>query len=116
MRMLGDRIDRVVQLLQAGQVDGEGGFGADLLGFGALRDGPLSMPRASRCSACPTVAPRMLATSASVNAASCPIVSMPSRFSFSSATGPIPQAPHRQPVEQQPLLGTPDHPNAVRFG
>ncbi|CNH58083.1 Uncharacterised protein [Mycobacterium tuberculosis] len=50
------------------------------------------MPRANRCSAGPTVAPRMLATSASVSAASWPMVSMPSRFSFSSATGPMPHS------------------------
>ena len=50
------------------------------------------MPRASRCSAGPTVAPRMLATSASVRAANWPIVSMPSRCSFSSATGPMPHS------------------------
>ena len=34
--------------------------------------------------------PRILATSASASAASCPTVSMPSRCSLSSATGPIP--------------------------
>ncbi len=54
--------------------------------------GRSSMPRASRCSAGPIVAPRMLAASASLSAASCPTVSMPKRFSFSSATGPIPQS------------------------
>ncbi|CFR98509.1 Uncharacterised protein [Mycobacterium tuberculosis] len=54
--------------------------------------GRSSMPRASRCSAGPIVAPRMLAASASLSAASCPIVSMPSRCSFSSATGPMPHS------------------------
>ena len=50
------------------------------------------MPRASRCSAGPTVAPRMSATSASVRAANWPTVSTPRRCSFSSATGPMPHS------------------------
>ena len=54
--------------------------------------GRSSMPRAHRWSAGPMVAPRMLADSASVNAASCPTVSTPSRCSLSSATGPIPHS------------------------
>ena len=54
--------------------------------------GRSSIPRASRCRPGPTPAPRMLATSASVSAASCPTVSMPSRCNRSSATGPIPHS------------------------
>ena len=54
--------------------------------------GRSSMPRASWCSAEPTVGPRMLAASASDSAANAPMVSMPSRCSFSSATGPMPHS------------------------
>ncbi|CKR39835.1 Uncharacterised protein [Mycobacterium tuberculosis] len=36
MRVLSDGVDRLVQLLHGGQIDGERGLGADLLGFGAL--------------------------------------------------------------------------------
>src|SRR5271155_1936698 len=54
--------------------------------------GRSSIPWASRCNAGPIVAPRMLAASASLSAAMCPIVSIPSRRSFSSATGPIPHS------------------------
>ena len=54
--------------------------------------GRSSMPRASWCSDGPTVGPRMLAASASDKAAKAPMVSMPSRCSFSSATGPMPHS------------------------
>ena len=75
------------------------------------------MPRASRCSAGPTVAPKMFATSASLSAASCPIVSMPSRCNllFGDRSDP-PQPPDGQPVEQSFFLGTADDPNPVGFG
>ena len=41
MRVLGDGADAVTQLIQRGQVNLEGGFGADLLGFGPLGDGAI---------------------------------------------------------------------------
>ena len=63
--VLADRTDRLAQLIERGQVLGERGLGADLLGPARSATGRSSMPRASRCSAGPTVAPRMLATSAS---------------------------------------------------
>ena len=59
----------------------------------------------------------MLAASASDSAASCPIVSMPSRFSFSSATGPIPHSRRTgNPPSSMVLPRAHHHPNAVGFG
>ena len=41
VRVLADGSRRFPQLVQGGQVFGEGGFGADLLGGGVLRHGPI---------------------------------------------------------------------------
>ena len=69
--MLGDRVDRFAQLLQGGQVDGKGGFGADLLGLGALGHRAVVDTASQPLQRQPhRAAPRILAASASVSAAS----------------------------------------------
>ena len=79
--------------------------------------GRSSMPRASRCSAGPTVGPRMLATSASDSAA---------KRTDGLDTQPVqlllghrpdtPEPAHRQPVEQNAFLVAGDHADAVGLG
>ena len=41
MGVLGDRAGGVAQLFDRGEIGGEGGFGADLFGFGPFHDGAI---------------------------------------------------------------------------
>ncbi|GAB4981577.1 hypothetical protein MAHJHV61_05020 [Mycobacterium avium subsp. hominissuis] len=117
MGVLGDRFDRLAQLLESGQVGGEGRLGADLFGFGAFGDGPV------------------------VDAAGQPVQrgadggaqdvgglgvgqrgqladgldAQPMQLLLGDRPDP-PQPAHRQPAEQLAFLGAAHHPDPVRFG
>ncbi len=79
--------------------------------------GRSSMPLASRCSAGPTVAPRMLAASASRQRGEGADGLDAEPVQLLLGDGPdAPQPPHRQPVEQHALLVPAHDPDAVGFG
>ena len=117
MRVLGDRVDRLPQLVQGGQIDGEGGLGADLLGFGAFGDGAVIDAAGQPVQRGPDgraqdvgrlgvgqrgqLADRLDAESMQL---------------LLGDRADAPQPPHRQAAEQQLFFGAPNHPDPVGFG
>ena len=117
VRVLADRAGGLAQLVERGEVRGEGRLGADLLGSARSATGRSSMPRASRCSAGPIVAPRTLATSESLQRGQRAdgVDAQPVQPLLGHRADP-PQPAHRQPGEQRALLVATDDADAVGFG
>ncbi|BCI88829.1 hypothetical protein NIIDMKKI_40350 [Mycobacterium kansasii] len=117
IRVLGDGVDSLTQLVKGGQVGGESGLGADLLGFGSLGNGPI-VDTAGQPMQC---GPHGRAEDVGhLDVGQCG--QLPHGLDAESMQfllgnrADSPQPPHRQAVEQ-PLFFLPaDHSNAVRLG
>ena len=106
MRVLGDRVDRFAQLLEAGQVDGEGGLGADLLGFGALGDGAVVDTAGQPVQRRPDGGAQDVGDLGVGQRGQLPdrLDAEPMQLLLGDRAD-APQPPHRQPAEQQLFLG-----------
>lgn len=117
MGVLGDRFDRLPQLLEAGQVDGEGRLGADLFGLGALGDGAVvdaaGQPVQRRPDRRAQDVGRLGVAQRGQLADGLDAEAM--QLLLGDRTDP-PQAAHRQPAEQRPFFVAADDADPVGLG